>query len=157
VILEMNGKKIQTYDAFRMEIATMKPGSSVRLNGLREGKPLELTVTLGERPGAVAQGQKSAEEPVQTLGLQVQNLTKELADQLGYQLGEGVVVTAVQPGGPAAEEGIQRGDLILSVNRHNVNDAKEFSDAVKQARKAGKVLFLIRRGDASQFVVVPFE
>jgi len=157
VILEMNGKKIQTYDTFRNEIATMKPGSTVQLTGLREGKPLDLSVTLGERPGTVAQAQKSSEEPAQSVGLQVQNLTKELADQLGYPLGEGVVVTAVQPGSPAAEEEIQRGDLILSVNRRTVNNVSEFRDAVRQARKAGKVLFLIKRGDASQFVVIPFE
>ena len=89
--------------------------------------------------------------------MQVQNLTKDLADQLGYPLGEGVVVTGVQQGGPAAEQGIQRGDLILSVNDHNVTNVKEFGDAMKQAKKGGKVLFLIKREDASQFVVVPFE
>ena len=158
VILDMNGKKVQSYDAFRNEIATMRPGGAVRLNGLRESKPLELTITLGERPGAAAQAQKTAEErPEQSLGLQVQNLTKELADQLGYQPGEGVLVTAVTQGGPAAEEGIQRGDLILSVNRQNVTDVGEFAKAVKQSRKSGKVLLLIKRGDASQFVVLPFE
>jgi serine protease Do len=153
----MNGKKVQSYDAFRNEIATMQPGSVIRLNGLRDGKPLELTVTLAERPGTVAQAQKSAEQPEQSLGMQVQNLTKELADQLGYPLGEGVIVTGVQSGGPAAEQGIQRGDLILSVNNHNVTNTKEFADAVKQAKKGGKALFLVKRGDGSQFVVVPFE
>jgi serine protease Do len=157
VILEMNGKKVESYDVFRNEVAAMRPGSSVRLNGLRDGKPLDLTITLGERPGTVAQAQKPAEEPEQSVGLQVQNLTKELADQLGYQPGEGVVVTAVQPGGPAAEQGIQRGDLILSVNNRNVTNVKEFGDAMKQAKKGGKALFLIKREDASQFVVVPFE
>jgi serine protease Do len=157
VILEMNGKKLQSYDAFRNEIATLRPGSKIDLKGLRDGKPLELSVTLAERPGTVTRAQKSAEEPAQSVGLQVQNLTKELADQLGYPLGEGVVVTAVQQGGPAAEQGIQRGDLILSVNNRNVTNAKEFGDAMKQAKKSGKVLFLIKREDASQFVVVPFE
>lgn len=157
VVLEMDGKKFPSYDAFRNEIATMKPGSTIRLNGLRDGKPIELTVTLGERPGTVAQAQKSAEEPEQSVGLQVQNLTKDLADQLGYQPGEGVVVTAVESGGPAAEQGIQRGDLILSVNNHAVTNVKEFGDAMKQAKKGGKALFLVKRQDVSQFVVVPFE
>ncbi len=157
VLLELNGKKIQSYDAFRNEIATIRPGSAVRLNGLRDGKPLELKVTLAERPGAVARAQKSAERPEQSLGIQVQNLTKDLADQLGYPLGEGVVVTAVQPGSPAAEQGIQRGDLILSVNNRNVTDADQFADALKLAKKAGKVLLLIKREEASQFVVIPFE
>jgi len=157
IVLEMNGKKIQSYDAFRNEIATMRPGATVQLSGLRDGKPLDVTITLAERPGTVAQAQKSTEQPEQSLGMQVQNLTKELADQLGYQLGEGVLVTGVQSGGPAAEQGIQRGDLILSVNNHTIANTREFADAVKQAKKNGKVLFLIKRGEGSQFVVVPFE
>jgi serine protease Do len=157
VILEVNGKKAQSYDAFRNEVAAMRPGSTVRLNLLRGGKSLDLTITLGERPATVAQAQKSPDEPELIIGLQVQNLTKELADQLGYEPGEGVVVTAVKPGGPAAEQGIQQGDVILSVNNRNVTNVKEFGDAIQQAQKAGKVLFLIKRGDASQFVVVPFE
>ncbi|MBN1505685.1 MAG: DegQ family serine endoprotease [Sedimentisphaerales bacterium] len=157
VILEMNGKSVQSYDTFRNEVAAMRPGSAVRLTGLRDGKPLDLTVTLGERPGATTQAQKPSDEPERHLGLQVQDLTKDLADQLGYEPGEGVVVTAVQPGGPAAEEGIQRGDLILSVNNRNVNSAREFGRAINAARKAGKVLLLVKRGDLSQFVVIPFE
>ncbi len=157
VILEMNGKRVRSYDAFRNEIATFRPGSQVRLNVLRDGKPLELAITLSERPGTAAQTQEPAEEPEQTLGLQVQNLTKDLAGQLGYELGEGVVVSGVAPGSPADEEGIQRGDLILSVNRGNVTNVDEFLKAVRQSRKNGKVLLLIKRGDVSQFVVLPFE
>jgi len=157
VVLEMNGKKIQSYDAFRNEIATLRPGSTVHFNALRDGNPLELAITLGERPGTAAQTQEPAEEPEQSLGLQVQNLTKELADQLGYELGEGIIVSGVAPGSPADDEGIQRGDLILSVNRGKVTDVNEFLKAVRQSRKNGKVLLLVKRGDMSQFVVVPFE
>jgi len=157
VILEMNDKKIESYDGFRNEIAVMKPGSTIHLRALRDRKPVELTITLGERPAMVARAERSAPEPQQTLGLQVQNLTKDLADQLGTQPGEGVVVSGVMPGGRAAEAGIQPGDIIVSVNSHNVASAREFIDAVKQSQKNGKVLFLVKRGDMSQFVVVQFE
>jgi serine protease Do len=157
VIVELNGKKIQSYDTFRNEIAVMRPGNSVRLTLLRNGERIERTITLGERPENVAQAQKSSEQPEQSLGLQVQDLTKQLADQLGYEPGEGVVVTAVQPGGPASDQGIQRGDLILSVNNRTVNSAREFTRAIGEAKKSGKVLLLVKRGDLSQFVVVPFE
>jgi serine protease Do len=157
VILEMNGKKIQSYLTFRNEIAAMRPGSTAQFNVLRDGKPLEITMTLGERPGAATETREPAEQPEQSLGLQVQNLTKDLADQLGYELGEGVVVSGVVPGSPADDQGIQRGDLILSVNRGKVTTVSEFMKAVRQSRKNGKVLLLIKRGDTSQFVVVPFE
>ena len=135
----------------------LKPGSQIELRVLREGKPLELTVTLGERPAIAAQKGPSAQVPEQTLGLTVQNLTKDLADQFGYRLGEGVIVSDVMSGSPAAQKGIQQGDLIVSVNRRNVTSVREFTAAVQQSRKSGKVLLLVKRGDVSQFVVVTFE
>jgi serine protease Do len=157
VIAELNGRKIGSYDTFRNEVAAIRPGSTIRLTVLREGEPLDLTITLGERPTTTAQVEKPSEEPQQFIGLAVQDLTKELADQLGYQTGEGVVVSAVAPGGPAENAGIQPGDLIVSVNSRNVTSAGEFGEAVKQSQKKGKVLFLIRRGATSRFAVLPFK
>jgi serine protease Do len=157
VILTIGGKKVTTYDLFRNEVALVKPGSQVELRVVREGKPLDITVTLDERPTAAANRGPSAQESEQTLGLTVQKLTKDLADQLGYRLGEGVIVSEVIPGSPTADKGIQQGDLILSVNRRTVTSVDEFTTAVQQSRKSGKVLFLVRRGDVSQFVVVPLK
>jgi serine protease Do len=74
-----------------------------------------------------------------------------------YRLGQGVIVSDVTPGSPAAERGIQPGDLIVSVNRRNVASVDEFSAAVQQSRKSGKVLFLVKRGEVAQFVTVTFE
>jgi serine protease Do len=157
VILETDGKKVMSYDAFRNEIALLKPGSRVELRISREGKPLGITATLGERPAAVARKEQPSQEPEQTLGLEVQNLTQELADQFGYRLGEGVIVSDVTPSSPAAEKGIQQGDLIVSVNRQNVASVEEFTAAVRQSRTTGKVLLLVKHGEVSQFVVVSFE
>jgi serine protease Do len=157
VILEVNGKKVTSYDVFRNEVAMLKPGSRIELRVLREDKPLELTVTLGERPAVTARKGPAAQKPEQTLGLTVQNLTKDLANQFSYRVGEGVIVSDVAPGSPAAAKGIQQGDLIVSVNRQNVTSVDEFAGAVQQSRKSGKVLLLVRRGNVSQFVIVPFE
>jgi len=157
IILAINGKKIPSYDAFRNEVALLSPGSKVRLDLLRGGQALKLTATLGERETQVAkEGQPPAEEPQQTLGLQVQDLTRGLANRLHYQVGEGVVVSAVAPGSSAAEATIEPGDLIVSVNGHPVATAGEFVAAVNQS-KGGKVLLLVRRGNASQFVTVATE
>jgi serine protease Do len=157
VILEINGKKITSYDVFRNEVAMLKPGSRIELRVLREGKSLELTAALGERPAPTANKGPSAPAPEQALGLTVQDLTKDLADQFGYRLGEGVIVSDVTPDSPAAQKGIQQGDLIVSVNRRNVASVREFTAAVQQSRKNGRVLLLVKRGDVSQFVVVTFE
>jgi serine protease Do len=155
VFLEINGKKIESYDSFRNEIAMLKPDSEVKLLVSRGGKTSEVTVTLGERPPEVAQGNQPTVQPQsqQTMGIQVQNLTKDLADRFGYTLGEGVIVTRVVQGGPAAEAGIKPGDLIQSVNRQSVSSVDEFEQAVSRA-KGNKILLLIKHGEYSQFVIV---
>jgi len=156
VLLEMNGKKIESYDSFRNDIAMFAPDSSVRFLVMRDSKTRQITVALGERPAEIAQG-SSQEQPQsqEALGLEVQNLTKDLAEQFGYSLGAGVIVTGVAPGSPAAETGIQPGDLIQSVNRQAVKSVDEFEKAVK-GTKDNKLLLLIKRGEFSRFVVMRF-
>ena len=157
VILEMNGKNIESYDVFRNDIAMLEPGSKVRFLIMRDGKTHEVVVTLGERPSEVAQAAPAErKQSQQTLGIEVQNLTKNLAEQFGYPLGEGVIVTVVTPGSPAAEAGIQPGDLVQSVNRQSVNSVDDFENAVRGTND-NKVLLLVRRGEYSQFIVVRFN
>jgi len=159
VLLEISGRKIETYDSFRNDVAMLAPDSRVTLKVLRDGHTQDITVILGERPTEFAKGGNQAKEQQQSqaaLGIEVQTLTKDLAERFGYALGEGVIVTRVNPGSPAADVGIQPGDLIQGVNRQSVSSAEEFEKAVKLT-KNNKVLLLIKRGDYSQFVVVQFD
>jgi serine protease Do len=165
VVLEMNGKPIESYDAFRNAIAALRPGTAVQLLVWRDGKTFEQTVTLGERPAEPGQARQPQRQPSspqtpqearQSLGIEVQNLTRNLAQRFGYQPGEGVIVTAVTPEGPAGTAGIRPGDLIVSVNRQPVPSVERLAAAIRAARKSGQALLLIRRGEASRFVVVHF-
>lgn len=157
VILEVNGEKVKSYDGFRNDIAALKPDSKVQLKILHDGKTKTLAATLGERPTLAEAKEQPAADSQQAIGMEVQNLTKDLADRFGYEAGQGVIVSSVVPGGPAAEEGIQSGDLILSVNRKAVTSVAEFSQAVRASRDSGKVLLLVRRGGISQFVLVKLQ
>ena len=162
VLLEMSGKKIESYHTFRNDVAMLDPGSKVIFNVLRDGKVREISVTLAERPETTAEGNQYRRQGRQeshsqeAIGIEVQTLTKDLAERFGYALGEGVIVTRVTPGSPAAEAGIQPTDLIQSVNRQNVSTVDEFEKAMR-ATKSKKVLLLVKRGQYSQFFVVPFE
>jgi serine protease Do len=158
ILLQMNGKKIESYDSLRRGIAMLPPGNKVNFIIMRDGKTRDVVVTLAERSAEVAQSKKpAAPQPLQeTLGIEVQNLTRDIAQQFGYSLGDGVIVASVLPGSPAAEAGIQPGDLIQSVNQVNITSVEEFDQAVQKSTKNKKVLFLVRRGQYSQFIVVTF-
>jgi len=158
ILLEMNGKKIESYDSFRNDIAILSPGSMARFLVLREGKTINITVTLSQRASGIAQSKQPGipQQSQETLGIEVQNLTKDIAQQFGYSLGEGVIVSRVVPGGAAAQAGIQPGDLIQSINQQPVSTVDEFDKAMQRSMQNKKVLFLVRRGQISQFVVVKF-
>jgi serine protease Do len=158
IILEMNAKKIESYDSFRNDIAILSPGSRIRFLILRDGKTINITATLSQRTSETAQSKQPAvpQQSQETLGIEVQNLTKEIAQQFGYSLGEGVIVSRVMPGGAAAQAGIQPGDLIMSVNQQTVSTVDDFDKAMQRSMQNKKVLFLVRRGQISQFVVVKF-
>jgi len=158
ILLQMNGKKIESYDSFRHEIAMLPPGDKVKFTVNRDGKIIDLVVTLAERLPEVAQGKQPAapQQSREALGIEVQNLTRDIAQQLGYSLGEGVLVASVVTASPAQQAGIQPGDLIQSVNQVRVTSVDEFDQAMHKSMKNKKVLFLVKRGQYSQFIIVTF-
>jgi serine protease Do len=156
VIVELNGQKIANYNDFRADVAKLTPESKARLTIIREGKNHQLTVAVGEKPSQTAKtesGQPSREQ----IGLQVQNLTPELARQFGYALGEGVIVSAVVPSSEAESEGIQAGDLILSVDGVKVTDVNQFIHRLKSAKNKDRVLLLVKHEKYSRFVVLKLK
>jgi serine protease Do len=132
----------------------MAPGSVAHLDVYRNGKTQEIDVTLGTypesgQPGAPAEGAEAALQ-----GLHVENLTPEIAQQLGLPPGTaGVVVTDVDQSSAAAAAGIQHGDVIEEVNRKPVHNIEEFRLALA-GRANQPVLLLIDRGGNTLFVVV---
>ena len=89
-----------------------------------------------------------------TLGLTVQALSKELADQYGVEATSGVIVTAVEQDSPADQHGIKVGDVITEINRQRISTPPQFRDALKAAdSKSGMMVNLISNG-ASRFVVL---
>jgi serine protease Do len=89
-----------------------------------------------------------------SLGITVQQLTPEIARDLGLKQESGVVVTSVEPGSAAADAGIQTGDVIREVNRKPVKDVEDFSQMVAQAKNQDTILLLIQRGENSLFAAI---
>jgi serine protease Do len=158
IIVSVNGESMSDVSQLRNTVAMMAPGTEVSVEIVRDGKRREITVELGELPSertAQTMERQEEEEPISKLGLGVQNLTAELAEQLGYENREGVVVTRVEPNSAASQAGIRRGMLIRQVNRQDVDNLQEFQAAFQKSRNANQVLLLVQDQQASRYVVLP--
>jgi serine protease Do len=152
VLLKLNDRPITKVAEFRNVIALTTPGSTVRLDLLRDGKPRQLKVAIGKLETASEEAVTPAAAPGD-FGLQLQPLTAELAQQLGYSGEKGVLVTAVEVGSAADTAGIERGDLIQEINRKPAASPEEVRKALKN--HGGKpVLLLVRHGDAARYVAL---
>jgi serine protease Do len=123
----------------------------VRMKVLRDKKETYLNVAVGELKDeeVVATAPEKGE-----LGLTVQRLTPQMAESLGMERADGVVVTAVEPGSAAEEAGIRRGDIVVEVDRKAVRSIDDYKKAVAAVRKGRGVLFLVRRGDSTLFLAL---
>jgi serine protease Do len=133
----------------------MAPGTTVHLKISRNGEPRDVSLTLGEAPTGKGLGNTSGgqvESPMR--GVQVDNLTADIRQQLGLSSDvKGVVVTGVPDDSPAADAGLQRGDVIEQVNRLDVKSVTDYQRLIRQAGKQALVL-LVNRGGSTTFVVV---
>lgn len=156
IIAAVNGEPVSDSSSFRMKIAMTAPGTRVRLRVLHNGSERNVDVTLGElQPKEDDQNETrggGSGQPQSLQGISVDNLTPGLANQLKIPAGtKGVVVTNVEQGSAAEEAGVQRGDVILEVNRKPVSNVGDFRRA---ASSAGPVLLLIDREGSTLYVVV---
>lgn len=152
VILKLNGKKVEKVAIFRNEIAMTSPGTEVVLKVLRDGQKKKLKVKIGAME-TDAKGQPVSSDALPELGMKLQKLTNELAEQFGYEGAKGVLVTAVEPDSIAARAGIKRGDLIEEVNRTEVTDSAQVKKLITESKKK-TVLMLVRQGEASRYLAL---
>jgi serine protease Do len=151
VILEFNGKKIGDAQELPAMVAEMPVGKTVTLNVFRNGKVITKEVKLEELQDATSASQAPSGK---RLGLTIQNLTPEIVRSLGQKDTAGVVVSNVEQGSPAMHAGIQRGDVIVEINRKPVNNAKEFVRKTEDAKQNTSILLLIHRGENTLFAAV---
>jgi len=152
VIVEFGGEKIEEWNELPRVVAVTKVDESVKVKVWRDGELETVRVKIGQLEEPTLASHSPPEQGPALFGMRTQDLTSDLAQQLGVPDEQGVVVTEIEPGGPAHEAGLQRGDVIVEVDRRDVGDVSELE---KRLAKAGdKVLMLIRRGDATLYVPV---
>ena len=150
IIIEFDRKEIKDSSDLPVVVARITPGTTLQLKVVREGKQVSLPITVGELKDneIVASGQESE------LGLTAQPITPDIAQSLGLERTEGLVVSSVKPGSPAEEAGLRSGDVITEVNRRPVKNLAEYNQEIARSEKGKPVLFLVRRGQSSLFLAL---
>ena len=161
VILKLNGEVVDNVASFRNQIALTRPGTTIEVEILREGRVREHKIVVDTMEAEVASRDDAPDaEPgtdaLPQLGLRLQKLTPELAEQFGYQPDSGVLVAAVEPGSIAARAGIDSGALIEEVNRIDVNDPEQVISLVSESQR-DTVLLLVRQGGASRYIALRYR
>jgi len=158
VITRVNEVAVGDVGALQEAIMFRKPGETVTLSGVRDGQPLQLEVTLGQRPadGQVA-GAARLDEPVEKFGLQLQAITPELAERMDLPTDEGLIVAGVEPGSRAAQAQPrpQQGDVLLELNRRRVSSAAGWNGLAGQLEQNDRVVLTLMRGGRAFFVALP--
>ena len=145
VIIGLNGSEVKDPSHLQRLVAEAGIGKVAKMSIIRDGKALELGITLASADTAPKQRKKlerggdQQEGEADLLGLIVEN----------SEQGGGVVVIDAVRGGAAAEAGIKRGDVIVSINRTRTANTTEYARMIQQASRTGSLTMLVQRGDAS--------
>lgn len=160
VILAVDDKSIENSSALLRAIADKAPGSSAVLTVFRDGKTMNITVTLGERkPGSIGRGGSRDEGREEgELGVTLRSLTEKERQENKIDGKEGLMIVSVDPDKAAAEAELRAGDIILKANMQPVASPEELSRIVKEiGSKRGAVMLQVKRGDNTFFRAITFN
>ena len=157
VIVAFEGKEITNGAALKNLVSSASPGQKITLTISREGKVQDINVVLEERSGA--EMASSSSNDFDEFGLSVLDLTDDLIDQYDIQRPmnsdiQGVVVVNIEEGGIAEQSGMLEGDLITRIGRQKISNLKMFKEEISEYEEDKKILFLVKRGNASRFLTL---
>jgi serine protease Do len=150
VIVEFNGKPIKDSNDLPLEVARIAPGKSVPVKIFRDAKPLSVDVKVGE----MKENEIVAESQQGDFGMTVQPVTPAMAENLGLERAEGLLISAVKPGSAADEAGLRRGDVITQINRRDVRDLADYKREITRGESVKSVLLLVKREKGSLFLAL---
>ncbi|NLH47156.1 MAG: Do family serine endopeptidase [Myxococcales bacterium] len=160
IIVEFNGKPVEESSELPLSVATIPAGKKVTVKFIRDKKPQTVTLELAEMPdnatrlSNVPNGEGPDRDAVAVMifGMELADLTPDVAATLGVPAGKGILIKEVQPFGEAAAAGLAAGDVILAVNRASVNQVRDFMLLVKKLPNGTRLLFFVQRGQNTFYV-----
>jgi serine protease Do len=154
IVLSFNGHPVDDEHELPALVAQTPINQKVPVEVVRNGKHMTLDVTIGERKEPLVATAK-AETPGGNWGMQVGDITPEIAQQFHLEGTKGVVIQKVAPDSPAAEASLQPGDVVLEINHDKVASVTDFVSKAKDAQTNKKpALLLVQRGGATLYTVI---
>src|SRR5208337_1800879 len=154
IVLSFNGHPVDDEHELPALVAQTPINQTVPVEVVRNGKHMTLEVTIGERKEPQVASAK-AETPGGNWGMQVGDITPEIAQQFHLESSKGVVIQKVAPDSPSAEAGLQPGDVVLEVNHDKIAALADFVAKAKEAQSRKKpALLLVQRGGATLYTVI---
>lgn len=168
LVLKLDGKPVHGPRDLQGIVERLKTGESYPLIVLRDGKEVTLKITVKEMPKEytlanaetlVPRESAKPETPksssYEDIGIEIQEVTADLAKQLGYkETPTGVMISNVQENSPAARAGLREGVVIEKVGTRRVNSVAEFNEAVKKASVENGLAVLVRTPRGAQYIVI---
>jgi serine protease Do len=157
VITALDGQKVSDASQLQIEVGQKQPGNTIKLEVLRDGKSVNVPVKLEEMGSRDKEGKEvgSNGHGKARWGLGVTDITPELREQLQAQNDlHGAVIEQVQPGSAADNAGLQRGDVIVEVNRHPVQTAADVQKALSAVPAGQDALVLVWSSGGTTFRVL---
>jgi serine protease Do len=155
IIIKFNGETVHDEHELPEMVASTALNKAVPVEVIRGNKHITLTATIQELKDVQVASAKDDEDMGTSWGMQVQDMTPEIASELHTPNAKGVVIRNVRPDSSAAEAGLQPGDLVLEIDHKKVGTADDFAAMAKAAQKDKKsALLLVQRGTSTLYTVI---
>jgi len=155
VITELDGKPVTDAGQLQMTVGQKRPGDTIHLLVVRDSKPTNIAVTLAALGNGKGTETAGGDHGKARWGLGLADLTPEVRNELQARKSvQGAMVEEVQPGSPADNAGLQRGDVIMEVNRHAVKSSAEVAEALSSVPSGQDALVLVWSNGGSTFRVL---
>lgn len=161
VIVEFDGKHVTSPKQLTELVADTPVGKPTQLKYVRDGRAETATIKLGERPSSPGDNdQPDREDPEEDggkIGVSISDVSVQLAREMKLRIPTGVAISKVTPDSPAADAGLQRGDVIHRINRMPVTNRQDYFRAISSLKGEKELTLQVERGGQLQFVSLTLE